>query len=73
MCFPADILISSHFSTIGGPITTLFNGLSINLQVFDLIAVQTFPPNQTELGDVGEPEEDMLGDNNFPVLLLYNA
>lgn len=64
--------MSSHSSTISSPIATLFIGLSPNPQVFNP-DTQTFPPNQTEWGDVGESKEDVLGDDNFLVFLPYNV
>lgn len=70
--FPVDSLISDYSPTIGCAIPTLSNGPSLNPQVFDP-AAQTFPFNQTELGDAGELEGDALGDNSFLVFLPHNA
>lgn len=56
VCFSADSLISGHSLIISGAISTFSSGPSPNLQVFDLTA-QTSPPNQIELGDVGELEK----------------
>lgn len=72
ICSPADSLISGHSPTIGGAIPTPSSGPSPNPQVFDP-AAQTSPPNQTESGDVGELEEDALGDDSFSVFLPQSA
>ncbi len=66
--YPADSLISGHSPIIGDAISTPSRGPSPNPRVFDP-AAQTSPPNQTELRDVGELEEDALGDDSFSVFL----
>lgn len=53
VCFPMNNLIFGYFLTIDSLITTFFNGLSLDLLVFDL-ATQTFTPNQIDLRQVNK-------------------